>query len=72
MLVSRADLLYDHFGVKIASDGYLIELPMLLKGYIPTMDKLPLFLLRLGTEVNKICDTSIQCIFILLSSRWIG
>lgn len=56
MLVSRADLLYDHFGVKIASDGYLIELPMLLKGYIPTMDKLPLFLLRLGTEVNKICE----------------
>ncbi|KAI7880900.1 DNA mismatch repair protein Mlh1 [Lichtheimia hyalospora FSU 10163] len=52
MLVSRADLLYDHFGVKIASDGYLIELPMLLKGYIPTMDKLPLFLLRLGTEVD--------------------
>lgn len=52
MLVSRADLLYDHFGVKIASDGYLIELPMLLKGYIPTMDKLPLFLLRLGTEVK--------------------
>ena len=46
-------MLEDHFSMVVSKDGLLLALPMLLKGYIPTMDKLPLFLLRLGTEVLK-------------------
>ncbi|KAI9263311.1 putative DNA mismatch repair protein MlH1 [Phascolomyces articulosus] len=52
MIVSRADMLEDHFSMVVSNEGSLLALPMLLKGYVPTMDKLPLFLLRLGTEVD--------------------
>ncbi|KAI9322625.1 DNA mismatch repair protein Mlh1 [Dichotomocladium elegans] len=51
-LVENAMMLKDHFSLKVSEDGYIIELPMLLRGHIPTMDKLPSFLLRLGTEVD--------------------
>ncbi|KAI9498783.1 DNA mismatch repair protein mlh1 [Zychaea mexicana] len=52
VIVSRADMLEDHFSMVISKEGSLLALPMLLKGYVPTMDKLPLFLLRMGTEVD--------------------
>lgn len=41
-----------YFSMKISPEGYLLSLPLILRGYIPCMDKLPLFLLRLGTEVD--------------------
>ncbi|KAI8147032.1 histidine kinase-like ATPase [Fennellomyces sp. T-0311] len=51
-LVKHQELLDEQFSIVVTREGYLTALPMLLKGYVPTMDKLPLFLLRLGTEVN--------------------
>ncbi|CAO0789459.1 unnamed protein product [Mucor circinelloides] len=51
-LVSRADMLTEYFSLDISADGNLISLPMIIKDYVPSMNKLPLFLLRLGTEVN--------------------
>lgn len=46
-------MLEDYYSIIITEDGQLKALPMILRGYIPTMDKLPMFLLRLGTEVKK-------------------
>ncbi|CAO3612028.1 unnamed protein product [Mucor hiemalis] len=51
-LVDRAEMLEVYFSVKISPEGYLVSLPLILRGYIPCLDKLPLFLLRLGTEVD--------------------
>lgn len=34
-------------------DGKLVTLPMLLENYIPPLDELPLYILRLATEVRK-------------------
>ncbi|KAG0180277.1 DNA mismatch repair protein [Apophysomyces sp. BC1021] len=51
-LVSRAEMLEQYYSMKISEDGKLSSLPMLLRGYTPTVGKLPMFLLRLGTEVN--------------------
>ena len=47
-------MLKDYFSFEINKDGQIILLPLLLEGYIPNMDKLPVFLLRLATEVIKI------------------
>jgi DNA mismatch repair protein MLH1 len=45
-------MLAEYFSLEISQDGELLALPMLIKDYVPNMDKLPLFLLRLGTEVD--------------------
>lgn len=45
-------MLLEYFSMEITTDGNLVTLPLILRGYIPSMDKLPLFLLRLGTEVD--------------------
>ena len=37
----------------ITENGELSTLPLMLRGYAPNLDKLPTFLLRLGTEVNS-------------------
>ncbi|KAL0086714.1 mutL-like protein 1, colon cancer, nonpolyposis type 2 [Phycomyces blakesleeanus] len=52
MLLSRAELLNEYFNIIVSEDGMLHGIPMILRGYVPEMDKLPSFLLRLGTEVD--------------------
>jgi len=42
----------EYFSISITSDGLLESLPMLLKGYTPDLDRLPYFLLCLGTRIN--------------------
>jgi DNA mismatch repair protein MLH1 len=54
ILIERADMLHEYFSLRVSSKGELLSLPMLIKNYVPTMDKLPLFLLRLGTEVSQV------------------
>ena len=49
-------MLLEYFSITIDSKGNLETLPIILKGYIPNMDKLPGFLLRLGIEVKKIVN----------------
>ncbi|CAG8498812.1 19091_t:CDS:10 [Rhizophagus irregularis] len=42
---------------EISQNGELATLPLMLKGYAPNLDKLPTFLLRLGTEVDWETET---------------
>ena len=44
-------MLSDYFSFEINEEGHLISIPLLLEGYTPNMDRLPLFILRLATEV---------------------
>ncbi|CAG8519047.1 7645_t:CDS:10 [Paraglomus brasilianum] len=59
-LVSMREMLLEYFSITITEDGQLVTLPLLLKNYVPKMDKLPSFLLRLGTEVNW--EVEIECL----------
>ncbi|KAJ1679058.1 DNA mismatch repair protein [Spiromyces aspiralis] len=52
LIVSRQEMLDEYYCMKITSSGLLQTLPMLLRNYHPSMTKLPLFLLRIGCEVN--------------------
>lgn len=45
-------MLLEYFSMTITENGELATLPLMLKGYAPNLDKLPTFLLRLGTEVK--------------------
>lgn len=53
---SQAQLLSDYFSITVIDDKdlglCLTTIPLLLENYLPCMDKLPLFLLRLVVEVN--------------------
>ncbi|KAF9967951.1 DNA mismatch repair protein, partial [Mortierella alpina] len=51
-LVSRREMLREYFSVCITDDGQLSALPMMIKGYVPNLDKLPDFLWRLGSEID--------------------
>jgi len=51
-LMERADMLDEYFSVRFNEREELESLPMLLKGYTPNLDKLPLFLMRLGPQIN--------------------
>lgn len=42
----------EYFSISISSSGMLESIPMLLKGYTPDLDRLPHFLLCLGTRVD--------------------
>jgi len=42
----------EYFSLSVTSEGRLESIPMLLKGYTPNLDRLPHFLLCLGTRVN--------------------
>ena len=52
ILVSRAEMLEEYFALKIDTQGCLVTLPLLLRDYTPNLDKLPLFLMRLGPQVS--------------------
>ncbi|OTB19986.1 hypothetical protein K445DRAFT_313774 [Daldinia sp. EC12] len=58
-LIERREMLLEYFSLDISPAGELITMPLLLKGYTPSMAKLPQFLLRLGPYVNwtdeKLC-----------------
>ncbi|GIZ41739.1 hypothetical protein CKM354_000503500 [Cercospora kikuchii] len=51
-LVSRRDMLSEYFALEITPEGDLLTIPLLVKGYMPSMAKLPDFLLRLGPHVD--------------------
>ncbi|XP_037075337.1 DNA mismatch repair protein Mlh1-like [Pollicipes pollicipes] len=52
LLVQRAELLDDYFSLQVDADGRLLALPLLLDNFKPPIVALPLFLIRLATEVN--------------------
>lgn len=51
-LTSRRDMLAEYFTLEISEEGEILSIPLLVKGYMPSMAKLPNFLLRLGPHVD--------------------
>ena len=51
-LVQRREMLLEYFSMDISPDGALLSIPLLLKGYTPSLAKLPRFLMRLGPCVD--------------------
>ena len=51
-LIERREMLLEYFSFEISPAGELISIPLLVKGYTPSMAKLPQFLLRLGPHVD--------------------
>ncbi|KAJ5401932.1 uncharacterized protein N7487_007828 [Penicillium crustosum] len=51
-LIERREMLNEYFSMQISPDGDLLAIPLLLKGYLPALAKLPRFLLRLGPYVD--------------------
>ncbi|XP_028904812.1 DNA mismatch repair protein Mlh1 isoform X1 [Ornithorhynchus anatinus] len=51
-LKKKAEMLADYFSLEIDEEGNLIGLPLLIDNYIPPLEGLPMFILRLATEVN--------------------
>ncbi|POY75927.1 hypothetical protein BMF94_1011 [Rhodotorula taiwanensis] len=51
-LSNAAPMLEEYFSLNITEAGELASLPLVLPGHAPDLDKLPLFLLRLGAHVD--------------------
>jgi DNA mismatch repair protein MLH1 len=51
-LIDRRDMLDEYFSLQISEDGELRGIPLLLKSYVPSLAKLPRFLLRLGPYID--------------------
>jgi DNA mismatch repair protein MLH1 len=51
-LIERREMLDEYFSLKVSAEGELLTIPLLLKGYVPSLAKLPRFLLRLGPYVD--------------------
>jgi DNA mismatch repair protein MLH1 len=52
LLVEKADMLNDYFSFEINDDGELCSIPLILDGYVPDLNQVPMLVLRLATEVN--------------------
>lgn len=51
-IINRRDMLAEYFAMEVSEDGDLSSIPLLMKGYTPSMAKMPNFLLRLGPHVD--------------------
>ena len=51
-LVDRRAMLLEYFNFDVSPEGELVSIPLLMKGYTPSLAKLPRFLMRLGTCVD--------------------
>ncbi|MCJ1312012.1 DNA mismatch repair protein [Agyrium rufum] len=52
LLLGKRAMLEEYFRIEITDDGKIASLPLLVKGYTPSMAKLPRFLMRLGPYVD--------------------
>ncbi|KAL8657484.1 MAG: hypothetical protein Q9226_001860 [Calogaya cf. arnoldii] len=52
LLVGRRQMLIEYFQMEVSESGELISIPLLIKGYTPSLAKLPRFLMRLGPYVD--------------------
>jgi DNA mismatch repair protein MLH1 len=55
-LIQRREMLLEYFSFEVSEEGELLSIPLLLKGYTPSLAKLPRFLLRLGPHVNWVSE----------------
>ncbi|KAK9240276.1 histidine kinase-like ATPase [Lipomyces kononenkoae] len=51
-LTTMRMMLLEYFCVDVTAEGDIKSIPLLLKGYTPSVAKLPMFLYRLGNNVN--------------------
>ncbi|NXY07684.1 MLH1 protein, partial [Pteruthius melanotis] len=51
-LKKKTEMLKDYFSLEIDEEGNLTGLPLLIDNYVPPLEGLPMFILRLATEVN--------------------
>ncbi|KZT53752.1 DNA mismatch repair protein MutL [Calocera cornea HHB12733] len=51
-IMPRREMLAEYFSLEITSSGHVSAIPLLLPGYTPNLDRLPLFLMRLGPQVD--------------------
>ena len=51
-IVDRRVMLLEYFNFGVSDDGQLVGMPLLMKGYTPSLAKLPRFLMRLGPCVD--------------------
>ena len=51
-LIQRREMLLEYFCLEVSETGDLISIPLLVKGYTPSLAKLPRFLMRLGPCVD--------------------
>lgn len=51
-LIERREMLEEYFSLVITEDGKIESIPLLLEGFMPNMDRLPEFLMRLGPGVG--------------------
>ncbi|XP_071157795.1 DNA mismatch repair protein Mlh1-like isoform X1 [Mytilus edulis] len=58
-LTSKSEMLLDYFSIELDSSGNLLTLPMLIDDFVPNMEGLPMYILRLATEVNW--DSEKEC-----------
>lgn len=49
--MDRREMLLEYFSFEISETGDVKTLPHLLREYTPNLDKLPMFLMRLGPQV---------------------
>ncbi|KAF2129357.1 DNA mismatch repair protein MutL [Dothidotthia symphoricarpi CBS 119687] len=65
LLIGKATLLVEYLCMEISAEGELCSIPLLMKGYTPSLAKLPQFLLRLGPHVTwdneKACFHTLLC-----------
>ena len=57
-LLASREMLSQYFNLQVSPDGALVALPLLIKGYTPSLAKLPRFLMRLGPCVNWVDEES--------------
>ena len=69
-LLSRRDMLAEYFKLDFAEDGMLHTLPLLMKGYMPSIAKLPTFLVRLGPHVDWTDEKACFRTFLQELARW--
>ncbi|KZO89442.1 hypothetical protein CALVIDRAFT_569915, partial [Calocera viscosa TUFC12733] len=51
-VMAQREMLAEYFSLEITSSGQVATIPLLLPGYTPYLDRLPLFLMRLGPQVD--------------------
>jgi len=51
-IIDRRAMLVEYFNFDVSEKGLLLSLPLLMKGYTPSLTKLPRFLMRLGPYVD--------------------
>ncbi|KAF9447828.1 DNA mismatch repair protein MutL [Macrolepiota fuliginosa MF-IS2] len=52
VLLTHREMLAEYFSLDISESGHIQSLPLLLRDYIPSLDFLPMLLMRLGPQVD--------------------